>query len=96
MITYQTSAKENVQVQGIGVTLSTSFDSDKLPTKVTAVGGGQITAENGEVNMNFNSSYNITMRVFEYWNGSNIPENFQDDVRAKIEEFYNQIKTDKE
>lgn len=96
MVTYQTSARENVQVQGIDVTLSTSFDDGKLPAKVAAVGGGYINTENGGFNMNFNANYDVAMGLFEYWNGSNIPTNFQDEVQEAIQNFINQIKTDKE
>lgn len=94
MITYQTTARENVQVQGIDVTLTASFNAGEMPDRVGANGVGYV--QNSGVNMNFNANYNVELGLFEYWNGSNIPNNFQDEVQEAIQDFVNQIKTDNE
>lgn len=102
MVNYQISAKENVQVQGIDVTLSTLFDDGTMPKKVEAKGQGHLQAQHQQdkmqgVNMylSFGALYNTEKELFENWNGQNIPADFQNEVLEKIKEFYNKIKTDK-
>lgn len=102
MVNYQISAKENVQVQGIDVTLSTLFEDGTMPKKVEAKGQGHLQVQQQQdtmqgVNMylSFGALYNTEKEVFENWNGQNIPADFQNQVLEKIKEFYNKIKTDK-
>ena len=97
MINYQISAKENVQVQGINVTLSALFNDGTMPEKVDAKGQGYLndTTQKISTYLSFGSVYNTENELFENWNGQNIPADFQAQVLEKINEFYNKIKIDK-